>query len=303
MKKIFITGGTGFIGKEIINRLTEKKDVELYAITRNPKAEIQNVNILHGNIFDEDFLEASLSRIQPKYLLHLAWDVKGADYYKSKNNTCWKEISKYLLERFLAHGGEHVVASGTCFEYNTSLNIPHKETEIANPDTPYGKSKFETYQYFQELCNKRNARLVWGRIFYPYGKGEDPRKLFSAVHNALIKGQVFICKTPENIIDYIHVGDVADIFACFLSNHMIQGIVNVGTGDGKRIRDLLIQIARQIGRVDLLRFETGTDPKKIIVADVSRLKKLWQGETKDAENIDIWNWEKPSFNDAKQSIK
>ena len=273
MKRIFITGGTGFIGRHIVEILKSHSDIELYILSRQQFADTERIHYIQGNITDEQLLSSVISHVRPTTLLHLAWDVKSAGYANSMQNEEWTEWSKDLLKTFLQYGGKTVVASGTCFEYDFSLGRPLREDDFCVPSTPYGRAKLATYHVYEDLCREHNARMVWGRIFYPYGRGEEKRKLFSAVNSALKNHTSFLCKTPENKIDYIHVCDVAKIFVAFLLDDEARGIVNVGTGKSNKIRDILMKIAQMQEKEELLQFSH--NDCVYIVADTHKLSFLY----------------------------
>lgn len=273
MKKIFVTGGTGFIGKRIVSRLENTPDTMVYVLSRNRYNDANKIKYIKGDISDEKKLRVIMSDICPDTLLHLAWDVQTFDYVSSDTNKIWVERSETLARIFLECGGGNIISSGTCFEYDIERMNPHREDEPPAPNTLYGISKLQVMEKLEALCKKYDARFVWGRIFYPYGEGENPRKLMTAVRNALNQGNSFVCKTPENIIDYIHIDDIADIFIEFLFNDEINGVINVGSGEGKTVREILTSIASGCGKTHLLRFEK-QEKVYYIVADTDKLKKM-----------------------------
>ena len=184
-----------------------------------------------------------------------------------------------MLELFLKYGGKKVIVSGTCFEYEFTKNKPIVEYEICKPATPYGKAKLEVYGIYKKICDKHNAKLIWGRIFYPYGRGESARKLITAAKNNLLDDKEFLCKAPENVNDYINVRDVAKIFKCFLENDDAEGIYNVGTGREYKIGDILNKVAQILGKEKFLKFNaTSGQNFQYIVADTKKLRKIFHEE-------------------------
>lgn len=276
--KIFITGGTGFIGKEIVETL-HGGGYELYILTRQNLSDFGNVKYIRGDISDTELLERIFKEVRPKCLFHLAWDVKAANYAQSDENNLWVSWSKNLLELFLKYGGEKVIVSGTCFEYEFTKNKPIGEDEICKPATPYGKAKLKVYEIYKKICANHNAKLIWGRIFYPYGRGESARKLITAAKNTLIADKEFLCKAPENVNDYINVRDVAKIFKCFLENDDAEGIYNVGTGREYKIGDILNNVAQILGKENFLKFNSTSGQNfQYIVADTKKLRKIFHEE-------------------------
>lgn len=278
MIKLFITGGTGFIGKEIVDILN-LDGCKIYVLTRQALENFGNVEYIRGEISDTELLEKVFKKIRPKCLLHLAWNVKSSNYAQSAENNLWVDWSQKLLEIFLKYGGEKVIVSGTCFEYEFTKNKPIAEDEICKPATPYGKAKLEVYGIYKKLCESHNAKLIWGRIFYPYGRGESARKLISAAKNNLVDDKEFLCKAPQNVNDYINVRDVAKIFQAFIKNDAAEGIYNVGTGRAYKIGDILNKVAQILGKEKFLTFgNTAGQNFQYIVADTKKLRKIYRDE-------------------------
>jgi UDP-glucose 4-epimerase len=116
----------------------------------------------------------------------------------------------------------------------------------------------------------------------------------------LLRGEQAACTEGEQIRDFMHVEDVGDAFAALLDSE-VQGAVNIASGSGTRVRELVELIGRIIGRPDLLRFgaiPAPPDDPPVLVADVTRLRRevpwaprlsLEQGVTRTVE----W-WERQS---------
>lgn len=233
-----------------------------------------NIRYITCDISDGQRLSEIIKEISPTDLIHLAWDVKSAGYAYSSDNSLWVSYSQNLLEAFLKNGGKTVIAGGTCFEYDLSKQAPLCEDFFGEPNTPYGKAKLETKNIYESLCKQYGARMVWGRIFYPYGKGEENRKLFSAVVESLKNDKPFECKTPDNEVDYINVTDIAKIFEAFLLNPSATGVINVGTGKAVKIRKILQKTAQILGKDEsLLKFSDNSPTK--IVADTNKLSQVF----------------------------
>ena len=278
MRKVFITGGAGFIGKQLARRLEKNSDIKLYILTRQTLEDRGNIRYIKGDIANVTKITEIIKDLSPTDLIHLAWDVKSEKYAASPQNYDWILYSKQLLKAFLERGGKTVIAAGTCFEYDLSKNLPLNENFRGEPNTPYGKAKLKTKCIFEDLCEEYNVRLVWGRIFYAYGKGEEKRKLLSSIAESLKNDQPFELKTPENVVDYINISDIAKIFEAFLFNPNAKGIINVGTGKGHKIREIAKKIARILGKDEsLLKFSTHKPVK--IVADTKKLSSVFDCES------------------------
>lgn len=118
--------------------------------------------------------------------------------------------------------------------------------------------------------------FAWGRIFYPYGPQEDPRRMVPALIRALIADQSFPATQGEQVRDYIHVEDIAQAFITLLTAQA-TGIYNIGSGDPVPVRRVMETIEDVVGRHGLVQY--GAVPyrdwePRFICADTGKLRGL-----------------------------
>ena len=141
MKKILVTGLSGFIGNHCIPFLIEN-GYEVHAISRNAKDnDDPKVNWHYVDLFNTEKVEEIFKTIKPKYFLHLAWKVESGLKLDSDENEKWFYLSKKLLNYFYQNGGERLVVTGSCFEYDHSNGIISEATTPLKPNNEYGKIK------------------------------------------------------------------------------------------------------------------------------------------------------------------
>lgn len=248
--KLVITGGSGFIGKNILENIS-RENVEIYFFDKCIPEKIHAQDTFYKvDLKDLVKIEELLEIIRPSHLLHLAWPVKDSNFTESLDNVEWIGISLGLLNAFLKKGGKNFIGAGTCFEYELRNESVLTELSPCIPRTLYGKCKYEFGKIAEKICVENSVRFVWGRIFYPYGLGEESRKLFSTVISSFKNNEKFTCKNPEDIIDYIHISDIAADFVEFILNDEIYGFKNVCTGEGIVIEEAIKFIMEQM-QVDL----------------------------------------------------
>src|SRR5439155_6654344 len=136
-------------------------------------------------------VRALLAAVRPTHLLHLAWIATPGVYWTSPENHRWVEASLHLLRCFAAGGGRRAVLTGTCAEYDWSAaGVCHETQTPLRPTTVYGVCKDELRRRAEEVCRAAGVSLAWARLFFLYGPGEHPARLFPGVVQALRAGRV-----------------------------------------------------------------------------------------------------------------
>ena len=125
------------------------------------------------------------------------------------------------------------------------------------------------------MAGKEGKHFCWGRIFYPYGVGEHPDRLCSALIRKLTRGEKLVLKTPHSTKDYIYIEDLAAAILLTVEKQF-TGTINWGTGVGISVREIADQIATMLGRPDLVENADPlqTDPLGCVVADAKKLREL-----------------------------
>jgi UDP-glucuronate decarboxylase len=206
---------------------------------------------------------------RPSHLLHLAWEARPGLYRDSPDNPAWAAASLDLLARAQAAGAERVFGIGTCFEYGPYDGPCIEGLTPCRPATLYGQAKLEAAEGFV------GAGAAWGRVFFPFGPGEPGGKLIPALIRSLSAGESFACSQGGQLRDFIYVEDLAASMVVVLESSL-TGIVNLGSGEARPLRDIIDAVARRLGRPELIRYGAraadGADAEPIIVADITRLR-------------------------------
>ena len=268
-KKIFLTGGTGLIGKETIPFLL-KENFEIYALTIGEEQTSSDVKYVKANLFDKNEIDKLLSEIKPEYLLHYAWLSTGL--FNDNSNFDFLTSSIDLLKSFVKYGGRRVVMAGTYAEYGYHNEIL-KETMPAEPINIYSQCKDFVHQIAEAYCKNNDVSFGWGRIFSAFGKEKDPRRLTSDVINHLKADEVVTIRSGSLIRDYIYTKDIAAAFVAFLLSD-VTGTVNICTGKETSIHDYVMKIARTMNKENLVVFNEQSSPQQVrVVGDSTRLNK------------------------------
>lgn len=266
-KKVFITGGTGLIGKETIPFL-KQAGFEIYALTIGDEIDNEDVKFVKANLFDKNSIDKVLSEIKPEFLLHYAWLSTGL--FNDNSNFDFLISSIDLLKSFVKYGGKRVVMAGTYAEYGYH-NETLKETMPAEPINIYSQCKDFVHQISESYCKNNGVSFGWGRIFSAFGKETDPRRLTSDVINHLRAEEPVTIRSGSLVRDYIYTKDIAAAFVKFLDSD-VEGVVNICTGKDTTIHDYVMKIAKIMNKEHLVIFNEQASPQQVrVVGDSTRL--------------------------------
>jgi nucleoside-diphosphate-sugar epimerase len=228
----------------------------------------------YGDLLETGTAEALMVSVQPERLLHLAWYAEPGQFWTSPENVRWVEATLRLLRAFGEGGGKRAVLAGTCAEYDWSGGGVCSEDETPlRPTTLYGASKDATRRVAAAFAEVAGFELAWGRIFFLYGPGEARQRLVPMVARALLAGEAAKVTAGTQVRDFMHVDDVARAFVAVLDSN-VHGAVNVASGTGVELRELVELVGVAAGRPELIEF--GAIPQRAgepaaIVADTRRL--------------------------------
>ena len=252
MKKVLVTGGSGFIGSHCLQILSSCADYEVHATCHCGKTqEIDNVTWHPVNLMAPGAAAALLAKIKPTHLLHMAWYAVPGKFWSASENFMWVAASLSLLQAFAENGGERCVMAGTCAEYDWQYGYCSEMLTPCNPDTVYGTCKHALHSLVDTLCKKEGLSSAWGRIFFLYGPREPSQKLISFLISSLLEKREAQCSHGRQIRDFLYVHDVAQAFITLLSNE-VQGEVNISSGNPVSLREIILKIADMLNGLDLV---------------------------------------------------
>lgn len=243
IRRILVTGASGFIGKHLCSYLNDKYTV-ISMVTNKNKAE------------GVDVVEADITKPINKLpdvdaIIHLAALIKAQNPYFTDD---YLKVNAYgtfnLLNAANNSNIKNFILASTMNVYKSnSLNV--KENEEENPKTPYGLSKL-----MSELCAKFYSRnfdfkVVVLRCSGVYGQGRPEGIVYKALTNAMENKLLEVDTDQDTSWDPVYIKDIVDVYtrALDFSTGMKTNfeIFNVGYGNQIKIQELIDTIIKITG--------------------------------------------------------
>ncbi len=247
MSRILVTGGSGFIGSRCVSAL-EARGLE----TISPSSS-------ELDLLDEAATRRFLDATRPTHLLHTAWRHIRGNAMSALDNLEWLKASITLIQAFHQAGGVRAAALGSSAEYDWNYGQCQTGATPLRPESIYGASKLALYTAMSAYARQTGLSFVWPRVFFVYGPGEHESRITPYVIKSLVAGQPAQCTNGLQVRDYVHVDDVANaVVKALFSSH--EGEIDVASGAPLPVRDLVLEIARQLGREDLVQLGARPSP-------------------------------------------
>lgn len=239
--KILVTGATGFIGNHVVSRLLERNHKVIAIARSEDKARLMpwydKVRFYSHNIHTpiDGLLELSG---QVDALMHLAWP--GLPNYKSLFHFEHNLPADYrFLKTMIEEGIKHVLVTGTCLEYGNQHGALAEDMPTL-PNNPYALAKDTLDKFLQELRQVEPFILQWPRLFYLYGKGQNPQSLISQLNQAIENNDhVFNMSGGEQLRDYLPVEMVANKLVHLLEHSEVEGVINCCSGQPISVKSIV----------------------------------------------------------------
>jgi len=313
---VVVVGGAGYIGSHAARALRRAgHEVVIFDnLCTGYERLAAGFELVKGDILDAEALARVLP--QAEAIMHFA-----AHAYVGESVTNPKKYFRNnvegglsLLNAALAAGVKKIIFSSTCAVYGEPAKVPIEESAPRQPVNPYGVSKLFFEQALEAYARAYGLRFASLRYFNAAGADEsgeigelhDPETHLIPLALAAAAGsgpelQVFGSDypTPDGtcIRDYIHVNDLADVHVKAL-DHLAAGkesfAVNVGTGQGHSVQEVIAEVERVTGRRVPRKMGSRRpgDPPKL-VANPAKAQALLQWKaTRGLHEVvaTAWNW-------------
>jgi len=252
-KRIFITGGSGFIGSHLIRQLHADGAI-ISTLTRKRKPDRTDTNYC-GDIKDAAFVTRCVNDFKPDYIFHLA-------AYKERNEDI-RAFSSSIKTNLIGSLNlfsaaqqldslQSIVTLGTAEEYGNNI-LPFNEKFRERPVTPYSFSKVCVSHMGELFFHLYNLPVIILRPTLAYGPGQGTDMFLPSLITSLLEDKPFDMSLGEQTRDFVYVNDLVDALLIAAANMNARGqTINIGSGVPVKLADITEKIQTLVGRKGLV---------------------------------------------------
>jgi len=316
---VLVTGGAGYIGSHTCKQLAAVGylPVCLDNLVQGHRWAVKWGPLIVGDISDSELVRRTVREFDIKTVIHFAAHAYVGESVQDPRKYFRNNVSSTLvfLDALLDSGVDNVVFSSSCATYGIPHKLPINEDHPQRPINPYGVSKLMIENVLHWYGKAYGLRSVSLRYFNAAGAdpegeiGEDhspethliPLVIAAAqgkISEIEIFGTDYDTKDGTAVRDYIHVCDLATAHVKAVSHLSAggpEGHVNLGTGRGYTIREVISLVEEVSGRrVPYRQGPRRTGDPAVLVADSTRAASMlgWRPKFSELRAIveTAWRW-------------
>lgn len=271
MKKVLITGISGFVGGYCFEFLTSQYDtIEIHGISRSKPAwdfvpvTPEQLNDHHFHIADLNDIpkiKSLIREIQPDYILHLAAQSSVAESWKTPVSSFMNNTNIFLniIDTVrLIDNGARVLSVGSSEQYGvvSEKDLPLTEDKTQCPANPYAVARVAQEQLAGIYATGYGLDICCTRSFNHCGPGQTDRFVVSAIVKQFVKiaqglqDPVIHIGNGAIIRDFVDVHDVVEAYGLLLERGKRGEVYNICSGKGRSIREI-VTLLSEIYHIDV----------------------------------------------------
>ncbi len=254
--RFLITGGAGFLGAALANRLAQAGHAVRVLddlTTGDPNRLARSVVFTRGDVTDVPKLWTLLQDVDCVYHLAARVSVPESILYPREYNAVNVGGTVAIMEAIRDAGVKRVVLTSSGAVYGPQTLQPVHEDISPNPDSPYAVSKLAAEHYVRTIGRLWKIETVCLRIFNAYGPCQPLPPAHAPVipqfiKQALSKGSIVIFGNGAQTRDFVYIDDVVTALeAAATARQVDQEVINIGSNVETSIAVLVAMIGRITG--------------------------------------------------------
>ena len=289
--KILVTGGAGFIGSHLIERLL-KEGYEVVCLDNfndyyDPEIKRNNIksflrgrnfNLVEADIRDKDTLKKVFEKYKFQKIIHLAAQAGVRLSLKQPNLYVDVNINGTLnlLELSREYKIESFILGSSSSVYGATKEIPFSEEGKLRPISPYGVSKRTGELLCYTYNHLYNLSITVLRFFTVYGPKQRPDMAIHKFTKLINEGkEICLYGDGKTSRDYTYISDIVEGIMSALNKDFNYEIFNLGNSNPTTLSRLISLIEKNLGKAAKIKYlpEQPGDPP-ITFADISKSKRM-----------------------------
>jgi UDP-glucose 4-epimerase len=249
MSRCLVFGGTGFLGRHVVQALRGAGQQVVVSGFGNDAAAAD----MQLDFRDAAHLAQALEGIET--VIHLAWtSVPKSSTDDPVLDVTSNVVGSINLFQACVRSGVHrvVFCSSGGAVYGPASTLPIGETHPVAPQSSYGITKLTVEKYLSMFRLHTGLEYIILRPGNAYGEGQSGFRgqgvIAACLHAALTDTEFVVWGDGSIQRDYVHVGDVAQAFALASAIRAPGEILNIGTGRGRSVDDIIALVGGIVGR-------------------------------------------------------
>ncbi len=279
MKRVLITGASGFVGRHLTEYLTRAGEYEVTGLASRKRPPSDGGRLLVCDLRDADLTRRVLERYQPEIVFHLAGQSHVPRAFTAPAETLITNAVGQinLFEGCRAAEIDPVIVSVSSAEIYGAVDpdaVPIDEKQPLRPNNPYASSKAAQDLYAGQYVASYGMKIVRARPFNHVGPGQDDRFVVSSFARQIAEVEaglaepVVLVGNLEPIRDFLDVRDVVRAYSLLAAPEHAGQVFNIASGRGVRIREIL-QMLIDNATVPI---EVRTDPERMRPSEVPEFR-------------------------------
>lgn len=308
---VFVTGGAGFIGSHLIDRLLARGDRVVcldnfndYYTPERKRANAAlhtghpNYTLVEGDLRDRDMIMDLFETHKPELVAHIA--AMAGVRYSIERATLYNDVNVNgtinMLDAARMHGVKNFVQASTSSVYGRTEDIPFREDQSTDyPLAPYPASKKSCEVMGHAYHNLFDLNFTALRFFTVYGPRVRPDMMAYIVMDRILKGEeITVYNNGEMHRDWTYVQDIITGVVAALDKPLGYEIVNIGRGEPVHLGDFIDIIQELVGQSARINYvEAPASEPPITYASIEKANRLlgYQPTTSVLEGLkQTWDW-------------